>query len=274
LITWAPILDRAAEIVHQYSEKITLRQLFYRLVSEQLIANTEYNYKHLSELTAKARREGSFPALIDLTREVAWRRGWDSPRQAVQGIVSSYQRGHTEGQPWLIVLGVEKRGIRAQLLDWFGYDYHVPVEAISGYDSQSHADEMRELIEDDGRPAVLLYAGDFDPSGEDIMRDFLARTDCWEKVVHIALTDEQVATFALPQNPGKSADSRAAAFAARHGRLVQVELDALAPDQLRGLYQQAFDGYWDTSQYQAVLAREARERAELLDFADSWPQDE
>jgi hypothetical protein len=38
---------------------------------------------------------------------------------------------------------------------------------------------------------------------------------------------------------GKATDSRAAAFKARHGRLVQVELEALAPDDLRQLFEDA-----------------------------------
>ena len=50
---------------------------------------------------------------------------------------------------------------------------------------------------------------------------------------------------------------------ARYGRLVQVELDALAPDVLRGLYEQALAGFWDRSTYEAVVDREVVERDEL-----------
>src|SRR2546430_576820 len=82
-----------------------------------------------------------------------------------------------------------------------------------------------------GRPsAVLLYAGDFDPSGEDILRDFHAKTQCWSIVRRIALTASQVEHYKLPEAPGKSTDTRAAAFVSSHGRLCQVELDALPVD--------------------------------------------
>ena len=50
---------------------MTLRQLFYRLVSEHLIANKLTDYKTLSKLTAAKRREGTFPALVDPTRSMA-----------------------------------------------------------------------------------------------------------------------------------------------------------------------------------------------------------
>jgi hypothetical protein len=41
---------------------------------------------------------------------------------------------------------------------------------------------------------------------------------------------------------------------------VQVEVDALPPDTLRTLYEQALTPYWDTSRYEAVCQREDAER--------------
>lgn len=49
----------------------------------------------------------------------------------------------------------------------------------------------------------------------------------------------------------------------RHGENVQVELDALPPDVLRQLYQDAIDRYWDMSAYEAALRREKAERHTL-----------
>jgi len=69
--------------------------------------------------------------------------------------------------------------------------------------------------------------------------------------------------YGLPPQPGKTTDSRAAGFIARHGHLVQVELDALAPDVLRTLFAETLAEFWDTASYQAVLSREAKERRSL-----------
>ena len=44
---------------------------------------------------------------------------------------------------------------------------------------------------------------------------------------------------------------------------MQVELDALPPDELRQLYARALDQLVDVSTYEAVLAQEERERATL-----------
>ncbi len=122
----------------------------------------------------------------------------------------------------------------------------------------------------DGRPAILLYAGDLDPSGEDIDRDFIERTGCWSQVIRIALSWEQVEEYQLPVAPGKDTDSRAARFIERHGQLMQVELDALEPGDLRALYQEAIDQYWDTSAYQAALEREAEDQELLARIAAEY----
>jgi hypothetical protein len=49
----APIPARARGIVNSYDTGVTLRELFYRLVAEQLLPNTAPMYRHLSNWTAK-----------------------------------------------------------------------------------------------------------------------------------------------------------------------------------------------------------------------------
>jgi hypothetical protein len=180
-----------------------------------------------------------------------------TPRSRKPGIISGLDR--TEGQDVSIYLGIEKAGMVVQLQSWFGH-LAIPVIALGGYSSQTYVDEVVYDTRLHERGAVLLYGGDFDPSGEDIDRDFVERTDCWEKVVRVALTATQVREYALPVNPGKSSDSRAAGFISRHGSLMQVELDALDPAVLRQLYADAISGFWDTSTYAAVVELERQQR--------------
>jgi hypothetical protein len=261
-LNWTPILREAAQIAASYSTPVTLRQLFYRLVAAGLLPNTQAAYKTLSAKTAEARRQGWFPRLMDRGRAIHRFRSFAGDTQARGWLRRIYRRDRTEGQGWALYLGVEKAGIVEQLTDWFG-DLGLPVLALGGYSSQSYVEDVAEDVAGQGRPAVLLYAGDHDPSGEDIDRDFLARAGCFTQVERVALTAEQVEAYRLPPQPGKATDSRAAGFVARHGRLVQVELDALAPDDLQALYQAAIDRYWDPAAYSAALAREAEERGRL-----------
>jgi len=265
-IDWEYVLQQAAEIVESYDTPVTLRQLFYRLVSIGLIPNTIPAYKGLSLRTAEARRAGTFPALMDRTRRIHRDLTFEDPGEARRWLSAVYRRDRTEGQPYSIYLGVEKAGIVEQLRDWFG-DYGIPILALGGYASQTFCDEVVEDAMSRDRPAVLIYAGDFDPSGEDIERDFLERTNCFCEVVRVALTAEQVEEYDLPPQPGKTSDSRAAGFKAKYGRLVQVELDALPPDVLRSLYHQAVSRYFDMSVFEDVLNREEKEREALIGSA-------
>jgi hypothetical protein len=244
-IAWPAIITRAAEIVRSYETSVTLRQLFYRLVSTQLIPNNQGAYKRLSALTAEARRDDGFPDLIDRGREIHRYQTFADVSHSLAWLAQIYQLDRTTGQDVSLYLGVEKAGMVIQLQSWFG-DLGVPVLALGGYSSQTYADNVAADANGRGRPAVLLYGGDFDPSGEDIDRDFIERTGCWDKVIRVALTAAQVAEYQLPVNPGKATDSRAPAFAERHGELMQVELDALDPGTLQFLFQATVDQYWDT----------------------------
>jgi hypothetical protein len=266
-LDWNTIVKRAKLIVESYDTGVTLRQLYYRLVSEGLIPNRQQAYKTLSMKTAQARREGWFPALIDRTREIERYNYWLSADDAMLDATESFRLDRTDGQEWSVYLGVEKHGMSVQLMHWFG-KLGIPVLALGGYSSQTFVDQVKHHVESYGRSSVLLYAGDFDASGVDIDRDFEERTDIFDEVQRVALNSKQIGEYKLPPMPGKRADSRSASFILAHGELIQVELDALPPEELRKLYQAALDGYWDEDAYKATLKREKKQR-ELLRYLNS-----
>jgi hypothetical protein len=154
------------------------------------------------------------------------------------------------------------------------------------------------------RPAVLAYAGDHDASGDDIFRDFVERTDpeavvsddyitvrpgiTWAAVHRIALTREQVwpdgldGDPAYPINTGKEdedgdpTDPRAPEFMRRndYDENYQVEMDAISPPDLRQLYKNVVDRYWDQDVYDAVIEREDEERERLVLADDDDPDED
>jgi hypothetical protein len=261
-LAWASIVDRAQQIVASYDTPVTLRQLFYRLVAAEVLPNTHGAYKELSAQTVRARKAGTFPDLMDTTRSIRTLPSYSGISEFAREMVWRYGVDRTEGQPVSVYLAIEKRGLLAQLESWFA-SLGIRFLPLGGYASQTFKDSVRRNVMRQDRPAVLLYGGDHDPSGEDIDRDFIEQTDCWETVQRVALTWDQVVEHNLPPLPGKATDSRAAAFERRHGRLVQVELDALPPDVLRGLFQAAIDAYWDKSAYDEAVRREERDRERL-----------
>jgi hypothetical protein len=269
-LKWPPIIARAAEIVNSYDTPVSLRQLFYRLVAAELIPNTFSMYARLSSLTADARREGTFPSLADSNRTIHRYASWTGPADALRDTAACYRRDRTGGQDVALYIGVEKATLVAQVQSWFG-DLGIPILALRGYSSESYerevAQDMDAYTNVNGCPIVVLYAGDFDPTGEDIVRNFKVQltnrgVENWT-LEQIALTDEQVGAYGLPESVGKDTDPRAVGFAERHGKLIQVEVEALAPDQLRDLYQRALDRLWNQDAYDEVLVLEHAERQKL-----------
>jgi hypothetical protein len=225
---WAPIIARAVEIVLSYDTAVSLRQLFYRLVAAMLLRNNMSDYCNLSTRTADARREGKFPPLADAGRIIHRYACWNGPDEAIRYAAAVYRRNRSERQDLQLYLGVEKLTLLAQLKSWFG-DLGIPILAFRGYSSETYEREIAEDIAEsaNGRPVVILYAGDFDATGSDIVRNFEVQLNArgvkdWT-LKHIALTAEQVADYNLPEAMGKPDDPRAKAFAAKHGRLCQVE---------------------------------------------------
>ncbi len=259
---WQAIIRSAAAIIASYETGVTLRQLFYRLVAAEVMPNTRVAYTTLSKVTAEARRAGRFPDLIDRTRRIHRYQTFEDPAQARAWLSRIYRRDRTEGQAYSIYLGVEKAGIVEQLESWFG-NLGIPILALGGYSSQSYVNTVTKDIAAHGRSAALIYAGDFDPSGEDIQRDFLDRVGAFDDVVRVALNAEQVVEYDLPEQMGKATDSRATGFIKKHGKLVQVELDALPPDVLQRLYSEAITEFWDDEAYAEVLDREREDTASL-----------
>jgi hypothetical protein len=292
LIVWEPVLIKAAEIVRSYSSGVTLRQLFYRLVSTStghgggILPNTVSAYRALSAFSAEARRgefkgyTGWFPSLIDPGSEIR-EPGFDTSVVAARRYAAeSYRRDRTTDQAQTIYIVVEKRGLSEQLWDWFS-DYGLPVIALGGYASQSLCDTVRSDALSQGRPALMVYGGDLDGTGVDIDRDFAERAGFYNydaDTDRVALNYEQVAEYGLEQNTGKSGDSRSPAFVALYGSNFQVEIDALDPDDLRKLYAERIfgigwdpdyprdgdGGIWDWDAYDAIMVTEATERDAML----------
>ncbi|MEV8530192.1 hypothetical protein AB0451_40040 [Streptomyces sp. NPDC052000] len=112
--------------------------------------------------------------------------------------------------------------------------------------------------------------GDFDCSGEDIERDWAARTGCWARVERVLLTPGHVHEYGLPPTEGKRDDPRWPAFAGRYGfdleRPVQWEVETLDPAELQRLVLAAVERYVDRPQLARQVADEQRQRQQLAAF--------
>jgi hypothetical protein len=113
------------------------------------------------------------------------------------------------------------------------------------------------------RTPIVLYLGDHDPSGEDMVRDIEDRLKefgvTMVSVVKVALTMAQIKKFNPPPNPAKITDSRAGAYIEKFGSQ-SWELDALPPRELNRLVEQAINRNVDRAAMDAVIAEENVQR--------------
>ena len=248
---------------------LTLRQIYYQLVGRALIPNDERSYKNLGSVISKARLAGlmDWDAIEDRGRQPWEWPEFGSLQLAVDEAVEYFRLPRMVGQETYVELWVEKDAL-AGVLQPIASRYHVTMMVNRGYSSQSAMYASARRIDrctvgNGSNGAIILYLGDFDPSGEDMVRDISERLNmfCEEQisVVKLALTMDQVDTYQPPPNPTKLTDSRARKFVMEHG-YESWEVDALPPRTLRQIIEVAIEECIDMDMYRAVLSRESAAR--------------
>lgn len=278
------LMAMAKQILEQYDEPITLRQLYYRFVGNDWLDNKQSQYQYLGEAVRDARLGGyiDYDAIEDRLRDPV---GGDHPDidpstlleyrlGEVRDVPDNYHRPRWEGQDVYLEVLVEKAALQRlfrRVCDPMG----VTVFPCKGYPSLTSLKETEERFrEHPDKEWRILYFGDFDPSGKDIQRS-LTETLRWDlgmgrklKVERRALTRDQIDRFELPPQPAKSSDSRYEYFVAEHGDMA-VELDALEPPELTSIVEDAIDEYFDDVYYrEEVRPEENKERGELREAVE------
>lgn len=265
--TTRALLEDVKAVLAQYDHAITLRQLFYRLVAAHILDNTENAYKGLSKLLVRAREAGlvAVDALEDRTRAPFRDPCWPGLDDYAQVVREAYRRDKWASQAIHVEVWVEKDAL-AGVVGAVTQGYDIFAYACRGYNSMTALWEAEQRFEAQDKPVVVLYLGDFDPSGVDMTRDIRDRlaayTEAEVTVRRVALTDAQIAEHDLPPMPAKRTDSRAAGFIAAHGEVSAVELDALPPDVLTALVEDAIGENCDLSEFARQQEIEAEERDE------------
>ncbi|MCW8383975.1 hypothetical protein [Streptomyces justiciae] len=238
-----------------------------------MIPNRPAAYRKLSAKLAASVRAGEGPDLVDLTRHIHVPACWPDAGAALADTGRAFRLDRTRGQPVALYLCSEKDTLRVLFEQWVG-DLGIPVLVSRGYGSESYIRTVRDRARGERRPTVLAYVGDADASGEDVMRDWIARTGCWDRIEHIALTVDQARAAELPAAIGKATDPRWPAFARRHHldptRPVQWEVEALAPDVLHRLVLDVVNQHTDRAALTDVLAEEQRQRRDLDTALQAW----
>lgn len=307
-------IEQMQAIVDEYQKqnlRMTARQLYYQLVSRDLIPNQPAEYKKVTALLTDARYAGmiDWDAIEDRGREPSTPSEWDSLSSLVESALRAYRRPRWVGQKHYVELWVEKQAL-AGVLAPLASEFHATLMVNKGYSSASamkesadrikaatitdvdRLDEISEQLEEAARDfgadsdeltnlreeitpeverllgpkPIVLYLGDHDPSGEDMVRDIETRLKEFGvlrlTVEKVALTTAQVRRYNPPPNPAKLTDPRAKGYIAEHGAQ-SWEVDALPPNVLTQLIRQAFRRFIDAPKMAAVKELEAQDKQRL-----------
>lgn len=271
------------EIIDEYAEQgytLTLRQLYYQLVSRDIIANKVAEYAKLSDLLVKGRMAGvvDWDAIEDRVRVPKlpyWVRGISS---ALDDTVEQYRLDRQEGQDNYIELWVEKDALSG-VLSPITEKYHINLMVNRGYSSctaMHDAFERIERAERKGKTATILYLGDHDPSGLDMVRDIEARLNEFgvsPEVVAIGLTMAQIKKYNPPPNPAKITDPRAKEYIRNYGQK-SWEVDALNPKTLNELVKKNVESRIDMDKYEEQVQQEEEDKEELRGIAQKFEDGE
>ena len=309
-LKWSVVVQKAIPIIKQFVDMgapPTLRSVHYALVSKEVVPNTRSAYQGLSRALVKARKEGILPWdwLSDPTRRIV---GGDDPFWEPVKYADAYIDGCFEklenfrlpqwlDQEYYVEVWIEKEGMSKAFDNWLA-DMNVEVVPCKGYSSWTFikkaasriANQLYDetdnpliakyqgrdvgLIRNDRKP-IILYFGDFDPSGKDIDR-FIAESLSWFgleiEFKRIAVTLDQIEDHNLPHSPD---DEKEIAKMRRDPRfkkweygLFRVEMDALfafVPKVFEEMIKQSVAEYFDEEPYRLVLERQEEEQYTVKD---------
>lgn len=252
--------SRALIAIAEREHPASVRQMFYLVLSEGLIAKTEKNYGLVGRVLTELREQGRIPDayIVDYTRSVELVSMWTTPTEFLETAARSYRRDPWQDQEDRVVIVCEKEALLG-VFEPVTQHWCVPLVTLRGYPSRSYlANDVIQHI--DGRTWVFTF-GDYDPSGVNIPQNAyktlleLRRGEPFE-YIRIAINQGQIAEYGLMTRPTKSSDTRSEAF----GSDVSVDLEALTSGQLQELVRNAITSRIDLEVWSESLAKEEEQK--------------
>jgi hypothetical protein len=279
------IIEKSIEIVKGYEKRIlTIRGLHYRLVAIGMTNDLNHYHRVIDAMIdARWNKIIDFDQFSDHDRFMLSETEYkdisleDKIKQAKEQVgawMTNYSRNKWENQYYYPEVLIEKKALQG-VFQSVTDEWNVALGAGKGYASLTFLDDMSKRMinaSDEGHIPILLYFGDYDPSGEDIPRSIkenlikLGVSDI--ELMRIALMEEQVIAMKLAPAIPKKGDTRSATWTG----IGQVELDAIEPLTLQSMCNDAIKNVFDEDVYNELLLQEAQEAIEFKEALKKYVQ--
>ena len=177
-------------------------------------------------------------------------------------------------QPEFIVVWIEKDAL-SSIFSRLTSQYCVSTVVCRGFTSVTFLNDFKNRIEyyqNIGKQPIMLYFGDFDPSGLEMLPAMqttltveMGTNDIEFK--RIALVKQDIFDYDLPHDPNavKKTDTRYKKFVTEHGTYA-VELDALPPDILEGKIRAAVENEININLFNSQIDQQKQDLLELTNL--------
>jgi hypothetical protein len=251
----------------QHGHPMTVRQVFYQLVIQGVIAKTENEYDStVCRLLTQMRLTGMIPFewIVDYTRWARQPATYGSTLEALEETARVYRRALWDDQGAYVEIWCEKDALSGLLYEVTSR-WTVSLMPLKGQPSTTFVHGAAVSFRDLDRPIYLYYFGDSDKSGHDIERSTEQRLRRHAphtefQFERVAVTPDQIEGWHLPTRPDKTT-----------GKPV-VELDAIPPAELRALAEDCIRQHVDPDVLARTEAIEREERASLIALAEQWSE--
>jgi hypothetical protein len=271
------ILEKTIHDIVDERAPITVRGVAYALFVRGLIESMAKNEtQRVSRVMTDMRERGDldWTLVVDGSRPVERANRWINPDQIIAATVRQYRRDYWQDQPTLIEVWSEKstvHGILQPILDEFGVTFRV-IRGFGSFTSLRAASADSEDIPAD-RYAVVLYIGDYDPSGlymseVDIPRR-LERYGARWRFLRIAVLSDDTPGLPSFEAATKRSDPRFDWFVKGYGAECW-ELDAIDPNDLRNRVREQIETRLDLAAWEHSKMVEEAEVDSMREFHATW----
>ena len=247
------------------------------MVARDIIPNSMAEYKKVGNLTTKGRMGGliDWDSIEDRLRRPRLPYWSVDVEDALEDTARTYRVNRQKGQDWNVEVWLEKEALSA-IVGRVTSKYHVRLMVNRGYSSCTAMRDAHQRFQRHDNN-VILYMGDHDPSGLDMIRDvddrvgeFNAKQNGYDlKVKHIALTMDQIEVLKPPPNFAKVTDSRAQEYINEYGT-DSWEIDAIEPQVLSDTVENHIKDWIDVDLYDQQVAIEKEDQKNVQKIADNY----
>jgi hypothetical protein len=169
------IIQTTVDILTESKYPLTIRRLYYELISKGVIENSPASYTSMVTKLTDARWDGGIPQhllgkIIDGGREPLRVPSWASIAAFARPAANAYKRDRWADQAAYCELWVEKQAI-VSLLEDVCSDNHIVLRPLHGFNSFTAIHQAATDLLNIHKNITLFYFGDHDPHGHEIERD-------------------------------------------------------------------------------------------------------